>query len=142
MSLNQIFLFPVFTILICNAVKSVTVTGTPQRLFQLCNPLIFFESGQDKVIADNQRTFHQHTVRRQKRQLLIFAHFEQLFRQPQFPIRNAARIEEALQRQFAIICSSEISSVELSFASISNYPLSYTASSYNLFSAPLTHTAP
>ena len=61
----------------------------------LC-PLLLLKTGQDKVIADHKRSFHQHSISRKQRQLLILAHLRELLGQLHLPVRDPAGIEEAL----------------------------------------------
>jgi len=41
-------------------------------LQQSCFPFLFFETGEDKPVTDEQGTLDQHSIRGEERQLLIF----------------------------------------------------------------------
>ena len=74
------------------------------RLYRLQKsffPLGRLKTGQDKIVAHQQRTLDEHTVRRQQGELLVLGHGRQLVLQAQIFVDQAARVEEPLEGQAA-----------------------------------------
>lgn len=73
----------------------------PYRLQKSVFPLGRLKAGQDKIVAHQQRTLDEHTVRRQQGDLLVLGHGRQLVLQAQIFVDQAARVEEPLEGQTA-----------------------------------------